>query len=197
MEAAITDMLREVLEQKGSVFLSSGGVDITFQTRIRRLTPEKIVLENTVRPEFITNFAAAKRFALLVRMVRFQSEDIATDGEDIIFPLRENSVVQETRQSERFPFSADERVVCELLNPFDNETRTQRAVMDMSATGLSLRTTFDSGLYRPGTLFPELRVLIDGKPYTQSAGRVVYTRKLMSPKGQLRFQVGIKFESKS
>ena len=196
MDHSITELLRETFTRKGPVFFSSEGTDVTFQTRIVKLDNSRIVLENTVRPEFIRDVIQAKKFALLVQMVRFQSEDIKSDGEHLIFPLRENSVVQETRQSERFPFTAEERVVCEILNPFDGETRIHRSVMDMSATGLSLRTTFDSLLYRPGTFFPELKVLIDGKPYTQTAGRVVYNRKLMNPKGQLRLQVGIKFESK-
>jgi hypothetical protein len=196
MDQSITDLLNETFKRKAPVYFSADGTDVTFQTRIIKLEKSRIVLENTIRPEFILAVVGAKKYAILVQMVRFQSDDIKSDGEHLIFPLRENSVVQETRQSERFPFTAEERVVCEILNPFDRETRIHRSVMDMSATGLSLRTTFDSLLYRPGTFFPELKVLIDGKPYTQTAGRVVYNRKLMNAKGQLRLQVGIKFESK-
>ena len=67
-------------------------------------------------------------------MVRFQSDRIASDGEHIVFPLKDDAVIEETRQSERFSFTADERVVSEILNPFDGETRLSKSVMDMSAT---------------------------------------------------------------
>ena len=92
-------------------------------------------------------------------------------------------------------FTADERVIVEILNPFDGETRISKSVMDMSATGLSLRTTFESQLFRPDTYLPTMRVLVDGELYKKGSGRVVYRRKLMDLNGQIRSQVGIKFES--
>ena len=131
-----------------------------------------------------------------VQMIRFQADRIDTDGQLIVFPLKAMSVIEETRQSERFPFTAEERVVCELLNPFDGETRIFKNVMDMSATGLSMRTRFESKLFAPGTSIPEIKVLIDGKPYSAVSGTIVYNRKLMTHKGRIRLQVGIKFDEK-
>lgn len=188
-------MLDLCCRQKQSVFLSGNKLAITFQTYITAVTDDHVVIENRVKPRFIRQFCLSSQFGLQAHMVRYQSDEIRSDGENIIFPLKENSLIEETRQAERFSFTADERVITEILNPFDNETRLSKSVMDMSATGLSLRTTFDSKLFSPNTLLPNIKVLIDGELYIQSAGRVVYSRKLLDLKGALRTQVGIKFET--
>lgn len=184
-------------QARHSVFLSSDALGITFQTHILEVEGDRLVIENRIKPRFISRFTRGKQFALQVGMVRYGSDGISSDGEHIVFPLKAGSVIEETRQAERFTFAADERVVAEILNPFDGETKLSKSVMDMSATGLSLRTTFDSRLFRPDVTLPSIRVLIDGEPYMQGSGRVVYTRKLMDLNSQLRNQVGIKFEAPS
>jgi len=191
------DLLESCWKSKQSVFLSGGKLAITFQTYITAVTDDHVVIENRVKPRFIRQFSKSEQFTLQAQMVRYQTDAIHSDGESIIFPLQENSVIEETRQAERFSFSADERVITEILNPFDNETRLSKPVMDMSATGLSLRTNFDSKLFSPDILLPNIKVLIDGELYIQSSGRVVYSRKLLDLKGSLRTQVGIKFDAPS
>ncbi len=189
------DILTECLQQKVPVLFSGDLVGITFQTYVLAVAKDHVVLENRIKPRFINRVVNSKQYSLQARMVRFQSDGISSDGEHLIFPLKANSIIEETRQAERFSFTADERVVSEILNPFDGETRLSKSVMDMSATGLSLRTTFDSKLFKPETFLPSVRVLIDGEPYVQGAGRVVYNRKLIDLSGQMRMQVGIKFEN--
>ncbi len=188
-------ILTETHKQKHSVFLSGDNLAITFQTFIIGVEKDHLVLENRIKPRYINQFASSAKFAMLARMVRFQADRITSDGQYILFPLTKDSVIEETRQAERFSFSADERVVTEILNPYDGETRLSKTVMDMSATGLSLRTTYDSKLFKSDTYLPSIRVIIDGEPYIQGPGRVVYSRKLIDLQGQLRTQVGIKFEA--
>lgn len=190
------ELLNTTIRSKKPVYFSASGVDITFETRIKKIDQTKVYLENTVRPEFITKVAKSEKFTIQVQMLRFQAENIDTDGQHIVFPLKDMTMIEETRQSERFPFTAEERVVCEILNPFDNETRILKSVMDMSATGLSIRTRFDSSLFAPGVELSDVRVLIDNKLYTAASGAVVYKRKLMTIKGKLRLQIGIKFADK-
>lgn len=190
----MNEILAESWRQKLPVFFSGSDLPITFQTYLLKVDEGHALVENRVKPRWINQMMKSKQWSLQARMVRFSSDSVASDGEHFIFRLKENSVIEETRQAERFSFSADECVVCEILNPIDGETRLSKTVMDMSATGLSLRTTFDSKLFRPGTALPEIRVRIDGEPYTQASGSVVYTRRLLDLSGQLRTQVGIKFE---
>jgi hypothetical protein len=126
-------------------------------------------------------------------MVRFKSQALDVDGVHLIFPISDESVIGETRQSERLAFTSEERVVVEILNPFDGETRVTKSVMDISANGLSLRTSFDSPLFSPGNALPSLKIIIDGNPFKETKGEVVYNKRFMDLSGQLRIQVGVKF----
>ena len=187
--------IEEALRLRQAVFISGDALAITFQTFVTSMQSDGLVLANYIRPKYIGDFMNSRAFSLQVGMVRFQSDKLISDGQNVIFPLKKDSVIEETRQSERFYFTADERVIVEILNPFDGEPRISKSVMDMSATGLSLRTTFESQLFRPDTYLPTMRVLVDGELYKKGSGRVVYRRKLMDLNGQIRSQVGIKFES--
>jgi len=181
--------------EKTPVYLSGSALDMTFESRIIRCEDTLVLLENGILSPYIRAFLASSSFSLQCSMIRFISERIESDGVHVVFPISAKTLIDETRQSERFPFAAEERVVCDLLNPFDGETRLKKAVMDMSAEGLSLRTNYDSKLFDPGTVFTDMRVLIDGKPYTQTAGRVVYKRKLLDLKGKLKLQIGFQLEA--
>jgi len=188
------EVLNDALRSKSSVFFSGDGTDITFQSELVKVTDDFLHIENTVLPHYIRDLLKSKNFSLMVQMVRFKANKISTNGKDLIFPLEEDSVIQETRGSERFIFSAEERVMCEILNPYDNQTRLTKSVMDMSATGVSIRTAYASMLFSTGTKFSNLKILIDGEIYREADGAVVYARKLLDPKGHLKTQVGIKFE---
>lgn len=193
--AQVTDILRECHQQKVPVFVASDVLDITFQTLIKTVSDDAVVIENPIKPEYISKFSKAHKYFLQSKMLRLQADHVVPSGQFIRFPIMENSVIEETRQAERFMFSPDEKVICEILNPYDQKTRISKLVMDMSATGLSLRTNLASNLFRPNLAFTEIKVFIDGKIYMQGKGRVVYHRRFMDLVGRLRVQVGIKFEN--
>jgi hypothetical protein len=109
------------------------------------------------------------------------------------FEIQDNSITEETRQAERFLFTPDEKVIAEILNPFDHTTKLRRHVMDMSATGLSIRVNAATKPFTAGAKLPQIKVHIDGKLWTTATGEVVYNRKFMDLQGHLRVQVGLKF----
>ena len=193
MKETIRDILKAATKDRSYVYFSAQNLDITFETRIIAVQSDHVVLLNKIDPPNISRVTSSKRFGLQCHMLRFESNNIETDGENIIFPIKENSSITDTRQAERFPFTKEERVICEILNPIDRETKLKKTIIDMSATGVSLRTAFESKLFAPGTVFDELRVLIDGKPYTKTKAKVVYQRKLMDFKGLMRLQIGMQF----
>jgi len=113
----------------------------------------------------------------------------------MVFEIHENSLTEETRQSERFMFTPDEKVIAEILNPFDGKTILRRTVMDMSAKGLSLRVNATTKPFSAGAQLSNVKVTIDGKLWTTAQAEVVYNRKFMDLEGHLRVQVGLKFLS--
>ncbi len=187
-------ILEKALKEQYPVIFSGSELDISFQTLVVDYKEDLVLIENRIPPEYIRKFCASKNFQLLCDTIRFQVGEIRHEGRHIGFPLISNgSPINELRRSERFSFSPDERVFCEIINPFDGETKLTKAVMDMSATGLSLRTSFESMLFVAGIRLPYLRVLVDNDLYVQCVGQVVYRRKIFDLKGRLRMQVGIKF----
>ncbi len=187
-------LLRECADNRRSVFFSGSGVDVVFQTHIVGIENEQVKLHNAVPPSYISRLWHSQQFYLQAKMTRFSGARITTDGEHIIFPVESLQIIEETRESQRFPFEPEERVVCELLNPFDRETWISKAVMDMSASGLSIATRHASQLFRRGTHFDHMKVVIDGEPYAVTSGTVMYVRKLLDNQGKLQAQVGFKLD---
>lgn len=191
----IQSVLIECKKSRIPVFISSTGLDVSFQTGIRDLADNTIILENKVRPEYITNFAKGKKFFLQCKMLRLESNVVKPRGTFMAFEIQENSVAEDTRQSERFMFTPEEKVIAEITNPFDEKTILRRPVMDMSATGLSLRINQGTKPFLPGSILRSVRVTIDGKLWTSAEAEVVYNRKFLDLDGMLRIQVGLKFLS--
>jgi hypothetical protein len=186
-------VLNDCKRSKTPVLISSSGLDIAFQTVIKEIDGNTVVLENMVKPEFISRFAKGEKFFLQCKMLRFQSTDVHPRGVSMAFEIQENSLIEETRQSERFMFTPDENVVAEIINPYDGKTKLRRQLMDMSATGLSLRINRTTQPFAPGSVLSNISVAIDGKHWTTLNGEVVYNRKFMDLKGKLKVQVGVKF----
>lgn len=188
-------LIEECQKNRMPVFIAGENLDIGFQTYIEFVKDQDVYLENRVPFDHIQRFLASKYYTLQVQMARFQAYEVHSDGVRMVFPIRKNSLIEDTRQAERFTFSSDEKVICEILNPYDGKTRLSKTVMDMSAQGIALRTNFQTKLFTAGTYLPELKIIIDGEPYLQTSGQIVYTRQLLDLSGKLRLQVGIKFAS--
>jgi len=189
------EVLQQCMNEKTPVTFASTNVDIVFQTYILEVTNDHVSLQNRVPPEYISKTVESESFSLQANMLRFSSTKIESDGENILFPFGELTEIEETRQTERFPFTMDEQVVCEIKNPYDRETILSKQVLDMSSSGLSIRSPKPSKLFIAGTKFDKIRILIDGEVYTQTPATVVYSRKLFDLSGALRVQVGLKFDS--
>ncbi len=195
IDADALALLKESQANKRSVFFSSNAVDVTFLSSILDVRSDHVLIKNAVHHDLIRQVRTAQSFFLQVEMTRFVADRIETDGNHIVFPLGSLKVIPETRVSSRYPFRSEERVICRLKNPYDDETFIEKPVMDMSATGLSIRTSHSSKLFRKGTFFDDLRILIDAQPYAACKGTVVYIRKLMDSSKKLDVQVGFQLET--
>jgi hypothetical protein len=188
----LQSILKECQKLRTPVYIASSGLDIAFQTIIHEIDSNSVVLENMVRPEFIERFAKGTTYFLQCKMVRLQSTSLTPRGTFMVFKIEDNSLTEETRQAERFMFAPEEKVIADILNPFDHSTILQRHVIDMSATGLSIRINSSTTPFKPGVRLPDIKVHIDGKLWTSCQADVVYNRKFMDLGGHLRIQVGMK-----
>ncbi|MFW7377585.1 MAG: hypothetical protein ACOH5I_02100 [Oligoflexus sp.] len=192
---SIFELIRECTDKRTPIFFSADGLDVVFQTQILVIRDDTIVLANSVPPQYITEVVKSSKYFVQIQMIRFVSEEINSDGVNIVFPLKSLKPIEDNRSAKRFPFEADEKVVVAMLNPYDKETVLHKSVIDISSTGLSIRSPVNSELYTPGTKFHNMKVIIKGKVYNQSDGTVIYKRKFLDQEGNSYYQVGIKFES--
>ena len=139
--------------------------------------------------------AQSQQYFLKIHSVRFVSDRITTDGVHILFPLEGLRLIEDSRSAKRFMFDASERVVMEVVNPIDQETVLRKAILDMSTTGLSIRTPMQSKLYTPGQRFEKMKIIMDGKVYNEVDGHVVYQQTFLNQKGKSYCQVGFKFDN--
>ena len=190
------EALEKAKQHNKPVFLSGDSLNVSFQTTIIEINEDTVLLENKVLPKFIKSFLTSKQFNIQLETIKFQTNKITSDGVNILFKIEKDLIVDETREAERFTFTSEEQVICECLNPFDNETKISKTVLDMSSTGVSIKSTIDSKLFEPDTEIPELKILIDGQTYTKTNGVVVYKRQMYDLKSRLKYQIGIKLAPK-
>ncbi|WP_141735315.1 PilZ domain-containing protein [Oligoflexus tunisiensis] len=195
IDEASLELIQECVQRKSPVFFSASEVNIVFQTYIMVIKNRSIVLANTVPPEHITGVAQSQQYFLKIHSVRFVSDRITTDGVHILFPLEGLRLIEDSRSAKRFMFDASERVVMEVVNPIDQETVLRKAILDMSTTGLSIRTPMQSKLYTPGQRFEKMKIIMDGKVYNEVDGHVVYQQTFLNQKGKSYCQVGFKFDN--
>ncbi len=194
IDDAALDLIHESVRRRSQVFFSASEVQVVFQTQILSLKNKSIVLANSVPPDYIGKVAKSSQFFLKVQSVRFVCERILSDGVHILFPLEDIRQIEDSRSAKRFMFDTNERVVLEVVNPIDQETILRKAVLDMSTTGLSIRTPRQSQLYAPGQQFKGMKIIMDGKIYNEVDAHVVYQQAFLSQKGKSYCQVGFKFE---
>lgn len=195
IDEASLELIQECVQRKSPVFFSASEVNIVFQTHIMVIKNRSIVLANTVPPEHISGVAQSQQYFLKIHAVRFVSDRITTDGIHILFPLEGLRLIEDSRSAKRFMFDASERVVMEVVNPIDQETVLRKAIIDMSTTGLSIRTPMQSELYSPGQSFKNMKIIMDGKVYNEVDGHVVYQQTFLNQKGKSYCQVGFKFDN--
>lgn len=176
--------------------MSSSSLNISFATRVLEVTGDRLVVANTVPFTMISSFTKSSEFTLLVDLLRIQTDRVESDGKNMVFMARQIESISETRGDERFTFSSQEHVRCEMLNPADEETMLVKQVLDMSASGFSLKTHANSALFSPGRHFRAIKVMIGSKLYTTRDAIAVYQRKFIDEDGKMYQQAGFKFLAK-
>jgi hypothetical protein len=190
---SIASLISTSVEAGQSAIVSGNGVDVSFGTRVIAVEGDRLTLVNTVPFAMISKFVKSSRFSIQVDLLRIHADQVESDGKNLVFKAAAVDSISETRSDERFSFSRDEHVTCEFLNPEDNETVLVKPVLDMSASGFSLRTSPGSQLFTPGRKLAGIRILIGDRPYSTRDAETVYQRKYMDENGTLHQQVGLKF----
>ena len=188
----ILEELKLSAHNKEVCFLSSKGVDLTFETQIVDVNEKHLVIMNTIPFEYIAEALQGDQFSLQCGKNKVYASSLENDGVNIIFPFDSTKSLNETREEERFSFRSHDDVVLKILNPFDNETELVKPILDMSSSGISIRTKLKSKLFEAGVKLEKMEVFRDGKVVKTSSGEVVYSRNYLDLSGVKYCQVGIR-----
>ncbi len=194
IDEAALELIQECVQRKSLVYFSTDVAQIVFQTQILWVRHRMVTLANSVPPEHIGKVVDSKQFFLKIQAVRFVSDRLVSDGVHLQFPLESLRVIEDNRNAKRFIFDANERVYVEMVNPIDQETILRKVVLDLSSSGLSIRTPTQSQLYRPGQTFQKMRIFMDGRVTQEVDAQVVYQQIFLNQKGKSYCQVGFKFD---
>ncbi len=194
-QKTIGNMIEELAKNQAPVFLSTDHVDIVFQTTILSKSDTELILENRVPLEHITKVVESNKFYIQAQLLRLEADSISSNGKHIVFPFSELVIKQDNRAAKRFFFTGDEDVFLEVLNPYDQETILKKAVIDISSTGISIKSPVQSELYAPGTQFNDMKILVNGELYNKTNGQVVYNRKFLDLEGRYYYQIGFQFDT--
>lgn len=186
-------LIREFVKPSQPAIISGSSLDISFGARIIAVKDKLVHVANTVPFNLISAFVKSNQFWIQVDLLRIHSDKLESDGKNFIFHTTKVDSISETRGDERFGFSSDENVRCEFTNPEDEETIMVKPVLDMSASGFSLRTAINGQLLKPGRTINKIKILIGDKLYSEHAAEAVYQRRFMDENGKLHQQVGLKF----
>ena len=189
----LAKLIGEFVKPSQPAIISGNGLDISFGTRIIAVKDKLVHVANTVPFNLISSFVKSNQFWIQVDLLRIHSDKLESDGKNFIFHTTKVDSISETRGDERFGFSSDENVRCEFTNPEDEETIMVKPVLDMSASGFSLRTAINSQLLKPGRKISKVKILIGDKLYSEHEAEAVYQRRFMDENGKLHQQVGLKF----
>ncbi len=185
--------LDKAAKKKLPLFLSVEGLSISFQTEIIQVKDSHLIIENCIPPSYIRKIIDSKKFFIQLDMLRYQSEKISTDGKNIIFHFSELTATEETRSLQRISFTSEEKVVCQILNPYDKKTLLRKSILDLSANGVAIKTHNESQLFSRGLILDDIKILVDDSIFARTMGEVVYKRSIMDVRGGRFLQIGIKF----
>lgn len=191
----MSDAIDEIKATGLPVFLSTPDIDVVFQTRIKEFKSDALVLENTVPHSYISALVGAVRYHIQAQLIRLEAENIESDGVNIVFPLANLDVKEDNREAKRVFFDQSDDVFLEVINPFDQETLIRKPIIDISNTGISIKSPIKSNLYHPGTHFKDMKILVNGELYNQTSGHVVYHRRFLDLNGKSYYQIGFRFDS--
>lgn len=181
------------IDMKKTCFLNAERYDLVFETLILAQKDNHLLVKNTIPSQHISRVIKSPTFYLQCDDQLLRSSQLKSDGVNIVFPIDEFSHIEETRGEVRHVFGSQDNVSASFTNPFDNETKITKKIIDLSTSGVSLRTDIRSQLFVPGVTLPDIITQINDRYSQPVAGQIVYVRNYISLQGHLQHQVGIRF----
>lgn len=187
------EKLKASSAEKESVLFSANSMNAAFQTHIVSIQENNLIIANTIPAEQISQIVKSSKFFVQLDMIRCVSEEIHSDGVNIVFPLDRLRVLEDNRGSPRRMLKEKEKAVVRFINPIDKVTVLEKPILDISATGLSFSNQQQSLLYSKGREIDALDVILGNKKTHYEKASIIYNRTLFDEAGKSHVQVGLQF----
>ena len=192
--AELVDRLKDLAFKGEHGYLSPSDYELTFETVMVEVSSDKIILKNTIPFQHIAQVTQSKDFTLQFGKDRFKAKNLTSDGIHLVMEMEPLDAEETMRHEPREVPSDDAKMVVKILNPFDGETELLKPVLDLSASGMSLRTRNESRLFSEGVHLPLLEITLNGKSHRKEKGTIVYVRPYLNIAHEKYCQVGIRFD---
>ena len=187
------EIINEARREKTTTYFSCSEVSSLFQVIISKVNNNFIYLENNIPLFLIKKIFSSKKFYINLSLLILESDDFKTDGEHLIFNIKNIQNVTNMRKHERFYFSQDEKAYGCFINPYDKETKIERKIIEMSEGGFSMESSFDSLLLQNSSIIGDVTININERKHLTKNVEVVYSKKIYLLSGEKVNQVGCKF----
>jgi hypothetical protein len=187
--------LKELISSRAPIVLSVEGVEFSFLTYVKKVEGDSFYLHNSIPPKKIKNVLESKNSNLTLPDFSLFGGNLSGDGKFLIFTPNKKTEHSETRLEKRLSFEPGENVNIEFLNPIDNKTKFRKKVLDLSSSGLSFETHYDSKLFIKDEILEEIYITIADKRLKKCNGKIVYKKPLFDFEYRKRFQIGLKLEN--
>ena len=192
-EQTKADLIDRYAKAKSPVLFAAAGLNAGFQSYILKSSDTEITIANTIPPEYITRITAAKSFTLQLDMSLLSSQQIRSDGVNIVIPRDTLEIINDHRRSTRRLLSEKHEALIELINPIDGRTVLKKRLIDISDHGLSFRNINNSLLFQAGQDLSKITVKLKDKNLFYHGAKVVYNRRFFTADGRSFYQVGLEF----
>jgi hypothetical protein len=187
------DFIDRYAKAKSPVLFAASGLNVGFQSYILKSSDTEITIANTIPPEYITRLTAAKTFTMQLDMSLLSSQEIKSDGVNIVIPRDTLKFISDHRRSTRRLLAEKHEAFIELVNPIDGRTFLKKRLIDISDHGLSFRNINNSLLFQAGQDLAKITVKLKDKNLFYKGAKVVYNRRFFTAEGLSFYQVGLEF----
>lgn len=187
--------LSDNIELKQPIVLSTDQTNISFLTFITKIENQNIYLHNSVPLNLIKAVIKSQSSSLTFQDFSLKGENLTGDGKYIIFKPIDLVTFDETRLEQRSSFQSWQKVFLEFTNPIDKRTKFKRKILDLSNSGLSFESFYDSLLFKKGNQLLNVFLSIENKKIRSFDATIIYQKQLYNFDHKMRYQVGLKLEN--
>lgn len=186
------EAVNEAIQAKLEVVLSIDGCAYGFLSSVIDVVGDSIILENSIPYQMITTARQGQSSFISIGDFTVEGGAIESDGKNIIFRVLSTRSHLNERVEKRLAFSKDEDVRITFTHPIDKKTEFEKKVLDVSTSGLSFATFFDSALFSKGTKISQIKLKNNNETVKEFNGEIVYKRPLRSKSNHTWYQIGLR-----